>query len=65
MCDYCDCRSEPEIAALSADHDRLRAEVGDAHVEAFAADHESVHSLVAAAAAGDIRAAEELRRHAP
>lgn len=25
MCDYCDCRSHPEIAELSADHDRLAA----------------------------------------
>ena len=25
MCDYCGCRSEPEIAALSADHERLLA----------------------------------------
>ena len=23
MCDYCDCRSHPEIAALSDDHERL------------------------------------------
>lgn len=23
MCDYCGCRSQPEIAALSADHERL------------------------------------------
>jgi hypothetical protein len=23
MCDYCDCRSHPEIASLSADHERL------------------------------------------
>ncbi|HWM22631.1 MAG TPA: hemerythrin domain-containing protein [Ilumatobacteraceae bacterium] len=23
MCDYCGCRSEPEIAALSADHERM------------------------------------------
>ena len=23
MCDYCGCRAEPEIAALSADHERL------------------------------------------
>ena len=23
MCDYCDCRSHAELAALSADHDRL------------------------------------------
>jgi hemerythrin-like domain-containing protein len=23
VCDYCDCRSQPEIAALSADHERL------------------------------------------
>ena len=23
MCDYCDCRAQPEIAALSADHERL------------------------------------------
>jgi hemerythrin-like domain-containing protein len=23
VCDYCDCRTEPEIAALSADHERL------------------------------------------
>ncbi len=25
MCDYCGCRSEPEIAALSADHERMLA----------------------------------------
>ena len=25
MCDYCDCRSQPAIADLSADHDRLRS----------------------------------------
>jgi iron-sulfur cluster repair protein YtfE (RIC family) len=23
MCDYCDCRSEPEIAALSAEHEHM------------------------------------------
>jgi hypothetical protein len=23
MCDYCDCRSQPEIAALSGDHEQL------------------------------------------
>ena len=23
MCDYCDCRAQPEVAALSADHERL------------------------------------------
>src|SRR5262245_43116181 len=23
MCDYCDCRSEPEIAELSAEHDEI------------------------------------------
>src|SRR5262245_54422408 len=107
MCDYCDCRSEPEIAALSADHDRLiwnlhdlsqaaesedhgrlvriaadlrsrldqdatreeqglfaqlRAEVGDAYVDAFTTDHERIHSLVAAAAAGDVGAAKDLDR---
>ncbi len=105
MCDYCDCRSEPEIAVLSAEHDRLlsilfemrgavasddrgllartaaglrakldqhaareeqglftqlRAEVGDAYVEAFTADHERLGSLAAAAAAGDARAALKL-----
>lgn len=107
MCDYCDCRSEPEIAALSADHDllistlhelsqaaesedhgllvriaadlrsrldqhatreeqglfaQLRAEVGDAYVDAFTTDHERIHSLVAAAAAGDVGAAKDLDR---
>jgi hemerythrin-like domain-containing protein len=25
VCDYCGCRSEPEIAALSADHERMLA----------------------------------------
>jgi hemerythrin-like domain-containing protein len=25
MCDYCGCRSEPEIAALSTDHERMLA----------------------------------------
>ena len=25
MCDYCDCRSQPQIAALSAEHERLLA----------------------------------------
>ena len=107
MCDYCDCRCEPEIAALSADHDQLisilhqlgraaesedtdllvrtagdlrsrlnqhatreeqglfvqlRAEVGDAYVEAFAADHDRIHALVAAAADGDVGAAKDLDR---
>lgn len=107
MCDYCDCRSEPEIAALSAEHDQLmallhelreaadsedhdllvrtaaelrsrldrhatreeqglftqlRVEVGDAYVDAFATDHERIHSLVGAAAAGDVGAARALDR---
>lgn len=29
MCDYCDCRSHPEVAALSADHEVLLALLAD------------------------------------
>lgn len=28
MCDYCDCRAQPEIAALSAQHEEILAVVG-------------------------------------
>lgn len=38
MCDYCNCRSHPEIAELSAEHDRLEA---------------MLHELAARVSAGD------------
>jgi hypothetical protein len=95
MCDYCNCRSHPEIAALSTDHEGLqrslgrlaaatatgdgkgaaaattsiaavlerharreeagifaqlrRADVDDAYLAHFEADHETIHALVAEA----------------
>lgn len=29
MCDYCDCRSQPEIARLSAEHERIGEVLGE------------------------------------
>lgn len=38
VCDYCDCRSQPEIAALSADHGALLSMTAALRL-ALAADH--------------------------
>ena len=40
MCDYCDCRSHPEIAALSADHEVLLALLADLRRATDAGDAE-------------------------
>jgi hemerythrin-like domain-containing protein len=38
MCDYCDCRSHPQIAALSADHEALLGLLVDVRQAAEAGD---------------------------
>jgi hemerythrin-like domain-containing protein len=45
MCDYCGCRSEPEIAALSADHDRMLALTAGLR-QALAADVPATTELI-------------------
>ncbi len=40
MCDYCDCRTRPLLAALGADHDRVRSLAGE--IERAVADDDRV-----------------------
>lgn len=53
MCDYCDCRSHPEIAALSDEHDRLLSSLGELRAAVASDDGarvtaitETVHGLL-------------------
>jgi hemerythrin-like domain-containing protein len=48
VCDYCDCRSHPEIAELSADHDRVAALLARLE-QAVAAANDREAAVVAAA----------------
>lgn len=48
MCDYCDCRSIPEIATLSNDHERIQAITATLRrlLAAGAADREEIDRLL-------------------
>ena len=46
MCDYCDCRTEPEIAALSADHERLDSILAGISRAVAASDEDRRRELV-------------------
>ena len=48
MCDYCDCRSHPEIAELSAEHDELTTLIGHLRAAVRANDRAAVGAVVAA-----------------
>jgi hemerythrin-like domain-containing protein len=45
MCDYCDCRSHPQIASLSADHERLQSLLTEIAGAADGHDRERCRSL--------------------
>jgi hemerythrin-like domain-containing protein len=47
MCDYCDCRSHPQIAALNADHDVLLAHLTDLERAVAAGDHAAAAAVLA------------------
>lgn len=48
MCDYCDCRSHPEIAALSADHEALLALLAELRRATDVRDAERAEMLLGA-----------------
>lgn len=48
MCDYCDCRSHPEIARLSAEHDVLQGLLVELRRAIDASDRSSVAAPLAA-----------------
>lgn len=47
MCDYCDCRSHPEIAALAEDHERALAVTAAVRRALGAGDHAAADGLLA------------------
>lgn len=71
MCDYCDCRSHPEIAELSTDHEqlgemlsRLMAAVDADDVAAAASVGDELHELLTVHAAREERGIFVQLRHA-
>ena len=46
MCDYCDCRSHPEIAELSMDHERLMALLSHLHAATRWNDRDAATGLM-------------------
>jgi len=46
MCDYCDCRSHPQVAALSDDHERLLALLTELGAAASRDDSDTAADLV-------------------
>jgi hemerythrin-like domain-containing protein len=47
MCDYCDCRSHPQIASLSADHERMLRLLAGLHRAVDRGDEQWARQLIA------------------